>query len=140
MQKKKKKSFFKINHAILYSHLFSFLFPLSKMEDINDYWKMMEYPPVFTNIDWNEPQGQVLGQSQFIPMEYDQQKVPYHHQPFQRRRSSSVDLPINPLYSNTNRLIMNEPTIPEEEFIASNFSRINRIGSSAVKYISTFPL
>lgn len=99
------------------------------MEDINDYWKLLEHPPIFTNIDWNEHQGQTV-ESQFIPMEYEQQKVPYHHPPFQRRRSSSVDLPINPLYSNTNRLILNEPTIPEEEFLPPNFR--NRIGSSAV--------
>lgn len=109
------------------------------MEETNDYWKLFEYPPIFTNIEWNEPQGQTVGQSQFIPMEYEQQKVPYHHQPFQRRRSSSVDLPINPLYSNTNRLILNEPTIPEEEFVPPNFSRLNRIGSSAVKCDDIIP-
>ena len=112
------------------------------MEDINEYWKMMEYPPVFTNIDWNEEGGQ----STFIPMDFDNQKVPpsYQHQPFQRRRSSSVDLPINPLYANTNRMVMNmsnEPTIQEEDYMASpppnlqinDFpTRMNRIGSSAV--------
>jgi hypothetical protein len=112
------------------------------MEDINDYWKMMEYPPLFTNIDWNENQSS----NSFIPMEYDQQKIPpsYQHQPFQRRRSSSVDLPINPLYSNTNRYMMgnNETTIHEEDqqqlqfepphdFPQHPFSTM-RVGSSAV--------
>lgn len=136
------------------------------MEDINDYWKIMDYPPIFTNIDWNEGQQQNVqnGQSNtFIPMEYDNQKMPLssypQHPPFQRRRSSSVDLPINPLYSNTNRFmsnhVHNEPTIVEEDFhtfpastaaIPPHFppTRMNRIGSSAVnmnkfRHIRTYP-
>lgn len=126
------------------------------MEDINDYWKMMEYPPLFTNIDWNDNQSST---NSFIPMEYDQQKIPpsYQHQPFQRRRSSSVDLPINPLYSNTNRYMMgnNETTIHEEDQQQLQFEPLQqqqqqqqhhhdfpqhpfstmRVGSSAVEYM-----
>lgn len=98
------------------------------MEETSDYWKLMDYPPVFTSIDWNDSQD--INQSQFIPMEYDQQKG-YHHQPFSRRRSSSVDLPVNPVYFHSNKHIINEPTIQEEEYLP----RRNRIGSSAVKYI-----
>ncbi|KAL0143761.1 hypothetical protein V8B55DRAFT_1444929 [Mucor lusitanicus] len=98
------------------------------MEDANDYFKL-DYPPFFTNIDWNE---NASTNNTFIPMEFDQQKIPpsYQHQPFQRRRSSSVDLPINPLYSNTNRYMMgsNETTIHEEE---PQLHPAIKVGSSA---------
>ncbi|KAI9273139.1 hypothetical protein EDC94DRAFT_655073 [Helicostylum pulchrum] len=94
------------------------------MEETNEYWKVMDYPPVFTSIDWNDSQD--INQSQFIPMEYDEQKG-YNHQPFPRRRSSSVDLPVNPAYFHTNKHIIHESTIQEEEFLP----RRNRIGSSA---------
>lgn len=101
------------------------------MEDLNDYFKM-DYPPFFTNIDWNENQST---NNSFIPMEFDQQKIPpsYQHQPFQRRRSSSVDLPINPLYSNTNRFMMgnNETTIHEED---PQLHPTIKVGSSAVSF------
>ncbi|GAN08972.1 hypothetical protein MAM1_0235d08492 [Mucor ambiguus] len=89
----------------------------------------MDYPPFFTNIDWNE---NASANNTFIPMDFDQQKIPpsYQHQPFQRRRSSSVDLPINPLYSNTNRYMMgnNETTIHEEE---PQLHPTIKVGSSA---------
>jgi hypothetical protein len=105
------------------------------MEDLNDYFKM-DYPPFFTNIDWNENQST---NNSFIPMEFDQQKIPpsYQHQPFQRRRSSSVDLPINPLYSNTNRFMMgnNETTIHEED---PQLHPTIKVGSSAVSFIFPF--
>ncbi|CEP12613.1 hypothetical protein [Parasitella parasitica] len=100
------------------------------MDDSNDFFKLdyPSYPPFFSNIDWNEPQTS----NSLIPMVFDQQKIPpaYQHQPFQRRRSSSVDLPINPLYSNTNRFMMgtNETTIHEED---PQFHPTSKVGSSA---------
>lgn len=102
------------------------------MEDINDYFKIInDYPPIFTNIDWNNNNNNEQQNSEinFLPMEFDKNNS-YQHQPFQRRRSSSVDLPINPLYSNTNKLVINEPSIQEEEY--PPMTRMNRIGSSAV--------
>lgn len=119
------------------------------MEDSNDYWKMMDFQqqaPIFTNIDWNQNNS-----NNSEPMDFDkvippQQQQPF--QPFQRRRSSSVDLPINPLYLNT---VNREATIQEEEgggvgdsgtdFLSwfpttvndFDFTRMNRIGSSAVR-------
>ncbi|KAI8990800.1 hypothetical protein BDF20DRAFT_2871 [Mycotypha africana] len=67
------------------------------MDDANDIYKILDYPLFFTNIDWNANQTNNFDQSKLPPS--------YHHPaPFQRRRSSSVDLPINPLYSNSNKL------------------------------------
>ncbi|KAI8076626.1 uncharacterized protein B0P05DRAFT_133841 [Gilbertella persicaria] len=96
------------------------------MEDTTEYWRIMDYPPFFSNIDWNENQSA----STFIPMGFDQQKIPPSYQnppPFQRRRSSSVDLPINPLYLNSNKFIFGnaDNTIHEEEHVPS------KVGSSA---------
>jgi hypothetical protein len=65
----------------------------------------VEYPPLFTDIDWNV--------QSFMPLEYEQKTA---YPPFQRRRSSSVDLPLNPLYSNAGR-IQSQPTIQEEPAI-----------------------
>jgi hypothetical protein len=115
-------------------------------ENINDYWKqMMDIPPpVFTNIDWTQNNDQ-SSSSGTAPMEYEKTNSTFQHQPFARRRSSSVDLPINPLYLNTaqqQRFNSNEATIQEEsggDFFAFSplvddfdFTRMNRIGSSAV--------
>ena len=98
------------------------------MDESTEYWRIIDYPPFFSNIDWNGNQPT----SSFIPMEFDQQKIPPSYQnppPFQRRRSSSVDLPINPLYLNSNRFMFGntENTIHEEE--QTPF----KVGSSAVK-------
>ncbi|KAI8373913.1 hypothetical protein BD560DRAFT_423033 [Blakeslea trispora] len=86
------------------------------MDESTEYWRIIDYPPFFSNIDWNGNQPT----SSFIPMEFDQQKIPSSYQnppPFQRRRSSSVDLPINPLYLNSNRFMFGntDNTIHEEE-------------------------
>lgn len=84
------------------------------MEDMNEYW--MEYPPLFSNIEWNIDTTN---------------EIPPTTLPFQRRRSSSVDLPINPLYLNSNRFTFgNTTTIKEEEEQLPS-----KIGSSSVKNI-----
>ncbi|KAI7899824.1 uncharacterized protein BX663DRAFT_175308 [Cokeromyces recurvatus] len=93
------------------------------MEDINDYWKVLDYPPLFTTVDWNENQPSSTHNT-FIPMEINQQKIA---PPFQRRRSSSVDLPVNPFYSsrfNNNLTIQEEekPIIKQEEIDALDLS------------------
>ncbi|CAO3677844.1 unnamed protein product [Rhizopus stolonifer] len=72
--------------------------------ETNDYWSLQN-PLSFTNIDWG-----TAGQDLF--MGYDQKLVAPYPPPFQRRRSSSVDLPVNPLYLNK---VINEPTIIEED-------------------------
>jgi hypothetical protein len=85
--------------------------------EANDYWEL-QHPPSFTTIDWGN-----TGQDIF--MDFDQKPTASYQPPppFQRRRSSSVDLPINPLYLNK---VINEPTIIEED---DPFNKI-------VKYIS----
>lgn len=108
------------------------------MEDTNEYWKFMDYPPIFTNIDWNDNQSTTTAET-FIPMDYEQ-KMPHKLEPppFQRRRSSSVDLPINPLYMKFN----NNESIPEEipMKIGSSSVRGNSCIKSNFTYLFVLPL
>lgn len=78
--------------------------------EANDYWSL-HHTPLFTSIDWSNG-----GQESYL--DYDPKSAASYQQPlppppFQRRRSSSVDLPINPLFLNK---VINEPTIIEEDF------------------------
>jgi hypothetical protein len=69
------------------------------MIEDDEYWTFMndDYSPLFTNIDWNNDNQSTTTTETFLqPMEFYEQKLSIP--PFQRRRSSSVDLPINPLY------------------------------------------
>lgn len=96
------------------------------MEDFTEYW--LDYPPIFSNIDWTDTQTST---------EFEQKIPPtLQHVPFQRRRSSSVDLPINPLYLNSNRFTFGNSPIKEEEiYIAPS-----KIGSSSVNIYDKYNL
>lgn len=101
LKKTMQKNF--LTFSLLFFFLLHFLIKQLNMET-NDYWALQN-PLSFANIDWG-----TTGQDLF--MGYDEKLVAPYPPPFQRRRSSSVDLPVNPLYLNK---VINEPTIIEED-------------------------
>lgn len=92
---------------------------------MNEYW--LDYPPIFSNIDWTDTT------TNSIPTPEYEQKIP----PFQRRRSSSVDLPINPLYLNSSRFTFGSSPIAEEETTFFSDKQSSKIGSSSVNILIT---